>query len=958
MTSQTLTQFSKRHIGISDEDLQSMLKTIGVSSLEQLISETLPDNIRSDKDMDIPEAMSEYEYLQWIKALASKNKVFKNFIGQGYYGTITPSVILRNIFENPGWYTQYTPYQAEIAQGRLEALLNFQTMVSDLTGLPIANASLLDEGTAAAEAMAMAEGVHNKKRKNQMATKFFVDKNVFVQTKDVVFTRAQPLDIEVVEGEWSSFDFGDDYFAVLIQYPDATGQINDYNAFTARCHEKNIQVIVAADILSLSLLTPPGEWGADVVVGTTQRLGVPMGYGGPHAAFFATKEDHKRVIPGRIIGLSVDAHGNPALRMALQTREQHIRREKATSNICTAQALLAIMASMYAVYHGAEGIKDIALCVHKKAHNLAANLKMLGYNVATTRYFDTLTVKADSPMVSNIKAHAELAAINFFYKDEETIVISLDESHMEKDLSQVIDVFAKAQNADFSMCTVSKEDILGHQNRTSSFLTHPVFNTYHTESKMMRYIKRLENKDLSLVHSMISLGSCTMKLNAASEMIPVSWPEFSQIHPFAPLNQTQGYQQMIDELDKYLCEVTGFEACSLQPNSGAQGEYAGLLTIRSYHIDRGDNHRVVALIPSSAHGTNPASAVMCGMTVVVVACDEKGNIDVADLNSKAEQYKETLACLMITYPSTHGVFETAVTEICQKIHDNGGLVYMDGANMNAQVGLTSPGKIGADVCHLNLHKTFAIPHGGGGPGMGPICVNSKLAPYLPNHKLVATGGDKGTTAVSATPYGSASILLISYGYIRMLGREGLTLATKYAILNANYIKARLEKDYSILYTGELGRAAHEMIVDLRQFKPLNISAEDVAKRLIDYGFHAPTLSFPVAGTLMIEPTESEDKAELDRFCDALLSIRKEIDEVAAGTMDAHSNVLTNAPHTLEVVTHDQWPYNYSRAKAAYPLPYIKNGHKFWPSVARVDGAHGDRNLICVCPPIESYQTAE
>ncbi len=959
MTHNTLTQFAKRHIGVSQEELESMLETIGVDTLDQLIYETIPDNIRSKKEMDIPGAMNEYEYLQHIKNIGSKNKVFKNYIGQGYYGTITPSVILRNIFENPGWYTQYTPYQAEIAQGRLEALLNFQTMVSDLTGLPIANASLLDEGTAAAEAMAMAEGIHNKKRKNNPATKIFVDKNVFTQTKDIVFTRAEPLNIEVVEGDWSTFDCGDEYFAVLVQYPDGTGQIHDYRNLAEKCSSKNIQVIVAADILSLALLTPPGEWGADVVVGTTQRFGVPMGFGGPHAAFFATKDEHKRVIPGRIIGISIDAQGQPALRMALQTREQHIRREKATSNICTAQALLAIMASMYGVYHGAEGIRAIAMDIHKNTQNLSANFKLLGYEVMTSQYFDTITVAAETATVQKIKDIAESNSVNFFYDGAKHIKISVDETHSAQDISLIIDIFAKAQNKNFEFCDVCNEEVISEiHRRNSSYLTHPVFNTYHTESKMMRYIKRLENKDLSLVHSMISLGSCTMKLNAASEMIPVSWPEFAHIHPFAPTFQTQGYQQMLDELSHYLCEVTGFDACSLQPNSGAQGEYAGLLTIRSYHLDRGNGHRNVALIPSSAHGTNPASAVMCGMNVVVVACDEKGNIDFDDLRTKAEQYKDTLACLMITYPSTHGVFETAVKEICQTIHECGGLVYMDGANMNAQVGLTSPGDIGADVCHLNLHKTFAIPHGGGGPGMGPICVNTKLAAYLPTHKLVSTGGDKGTTAVSATPFGSASILLISYGYIRMLGKDGLIDATKYAILNANYIKARLEGAYNILYTGEKGRAAHEMIVDLRQFKALDISAEDIAKRLIDYGFHAPTLSFPVAGTLMIEPTESEDKGELDRFCEAMLAIRKEIDEVASGDMNPESNVLSNAPHTANVVTSDNWPYDYSREKAAYPLSYLRQGYKFWPSVARVDGAHGDRNLICVCPPIESYQTEE
>ena len=954
MSSYTLTNFAKRHIGISSTEINDMLNVIGVDSLDQLIDETVPDSIRMKKHLQLPDALNEYEYLAMLRDISLKNKVYKTFIGQGYYGTITPSVILRNIFENPGWYTQYTPYQAEIAQGRLEALLNFQTMVSDLTGLPIANASLLDEGTAAAEAMAMSEGIHNKKRKTNPATKFFVDNKVYKQTLDVVITRAQPLHIEVVTGDWKSFEITDEYFGVLLQYPDAEGHINDYRAFAADCNTKEIQIVVAADIMSLALLTPPGEWGADIVVGNTQRFGVPIGFGGPHAAFFATKEDNKRVIPGRIIGLSIDVHGNPALRMALQTREQHIRREKATSNICTAQALLAIMAGMYAVYHGPDGIKENASSIHNHTKVLAENLKALQYNVVTTSYFDTITIHTDKAIVQKIKTESEKTDINFYYPTENHITISLDETTNQNDVKSILSLFGNLNGANTSFRDNKDINVIGGMERKSNILEHPVFSSYHTESKMMRYIKSLENKDLSLVHSMISLGSCTMKLNAASEMIPVTWAEFSNLHPFVPTNQTEGYQQIFKELEAYLSEITGFEACSLQPNSGAQGEYTGLLTIKAYHDDRKESHRNVALIPSSAHGTNTASAVMCGMEVVVVACDEKGNVDMSDLNLKVEQYTERLACLMVTYPSTHGVFETSIKDICNIIHDNGGLVYMDGANMNAQVGLTSPGIIGADVCHLNLHKTFAIPHGGGGPGMGPICVNSKLAPFLPGHALISTGGSKANHAVSSAPWGSASILLISYGYIRMLGAKGVTDATRYAILNANYIKARLEDSYPILYSGEKGRAAHEMIVDLRQFKAAGISAEDVAKRLMDYGFHAPTLSFPVAGTIMIEPTESEDKGELDRFCDALLEIRKEIDQVASGEMDQHSNVLTNAPHTAGMVTSDTWTYTYSRQKAGYPLPYLKQGNKFWPSVARVDSADGDRNLICICPPIESY----
>lgn len=953
MIAQTPNHFTKRHIGITPDELKIMLETIGVDSLDTLIKETVPAGILSKKKLNIPDALSEFEYLKELRTIASKNKVFRSYIGQGYFNTITPSVIARNIFHNPGWYTQYTPYQAEIAQGRLEALLNFQTMVSDLTGLPIANASLLDEGTAAAEAMAMCEGIRNKKRKDKPSHKFFVDKNVYKQTLDVVITRAEPLHIEVVVGDIHQFSYHEDFIGVLLQYPNGEGHVDDYTKIAKKCNEAEIQVVVCADLMSLTLLQPPGEWGADVVVGNSQRFGVPMGFGGPHAAFFATKEDHKRIIPGRIIGVSVDQYGKPALRMALQTREQHIRREKATSNICTAQALLAVMAGMYAVYHGPDGLKDIALQIHLKTRDLAARLTALGVKVKHDLYFDTLCVEASPVMKKGLQKWSAKLGINFFYA-KENVVITLDETVLGNDVDDIVRVFAYTLSIEFVPANPKIGAAkFGKLQRESTYLTHPVFNEHHTESKMMRYIKSLENKDLSLVHSMISLGSCTMKLNAASEMFPVSWPEFANMHPFAPANQTQGYQQIFDELSAYLCEITGFDACSLQPNSGAQGEYTGLLAIRAYHLANKDKHRDVALIPSSAHGTNPASAVMCGMQVVVVACDEKGNIDVNDLKAKAKEHAKNLSCLMVTYPSTHGVFETSIKEICKIIHDQGGLVYMDGANMNAQVGLTSPGSIGADVCHLNLHKTFAIPHGGGGPGMGPICVNNKLAPFLPGHVFVKTGGKKGIHSVSAAPFGSASILLISYGYIRMLGWEGVTLATKYAILNANYMKARLEKKFEILYSGENGRAAHEMIIDLRPFKSV-VSAEDVAKRLMDYGFHAPTLSFPVAGTIMVEPTESEDKAELDRFCDALLQIREEIDEIARGEMPADNNTLSNAPHTAAIVMDDNWKFSYSREKAAFPIQYLKERYKFWPTVSRIDGAYGDRNLICICPPIEAY----
>lgn len=959
---QSHDQFHKRHIGPNEAECQTMLQTIGVNTLDELIDQTVPETIRNRTGLkNLPEAMTEFDYLQELKQTAALNKVFKTYIGMGYYGTITPSVILRNVFQNPGWYTQYTPYQAEIAQGRLEAILNYQTMVSDLTGLPIANASLLDEGTAAAEAMNMFYHEKNKKVKNpaDAANVILVDENVLPATIDLLVTRATPLSIEVKVSDWKSFDLNEKVFGVLLQYPNMQGAVEDYRGFTLKCNEKNIFVTVATDLLALALLAPPGEWGADCVVGNSQRFGVPMGYGGPHAAFFATKDEFKRQIPGRIIGVSIDTHNNRALRMALQTREQHIRREKATSNICTAQALLAIMASMYAVYHGPSGIKAIAEKVHFSAVSLAQSLNELGFKNVHKHFFDTLLIKISNPeTLKAIEKEALKRQLNFWYGTAGHIQIALDETVSTHDLYDIIQTFEVVSNKRTALHTANlSTSIQPTLQRESTYLTHPIFNANHTESKMMRYIKRLENKDLSLTHSMISLGSCTMKLNAATELIPVSWEAFSNLHPYAPLSQTKGYQKIFKELESWLAEITGFDACSLQPNSGAQGEYAGLLTIKAYHEARGDFHRKIALIPSSAHGTNPASAVMAGMEVVVTACDEKGNIDLTDLKNKAEQYKDRLSCLMVTYPSTHGVFETQIKEICALIHQCGGKVYMDGANMNAQVGLTSPGLIGADVCHLNLHKTFAIPHGGGGPGMGPICVNKSLAPYLPGHVHVKTGGKKATHAVSAAPYGSASILLISYGYIKMLGTEGVTDATKYAILNANYMKARLENAFPVLYTGENGRCAHEMIVDLRPYKAV-CSAEDVAKRLMDYGFHAPTLSFPVAGTIMIEPTESESQDELDRFCDALLEIKKEIDEIANGDYPQDNNVLCNAPHTANIITSDVYNYPYTREKAAYPLPYLRQGYKFWATVGRVNSAAGDRNLVCVCPPIEEYMSVQ
>lgn len=954
------TKFEQRHNGPAPQEIKEMLDQIKASSLEELIDQTIPKAIQLEKPLDLPSSKTEASFLKEFKKLASKNKIFKSFIGLGYYDTIVPGVILRNILENPGWYTAYTPYQAEIAQGRLEALINFQTMVMDLTGMEMANASLLDEATAAAEAMTMLFASKPREKKN--ATKFFVDEKIFPQTKDLLITRAEPIGIELVIAPLSELDLTDaDLFGILLQYPNLDGEVIDHKQLVASAKENNVLTAFASDLLSLTLLTSPGEMGADVVVGTSQRFGVPMGYGGPHAAFFATKEAYKRQIPGRIIGVSVDKEGNKAYRMALQTREQHIKREKATSNICTAQVLLAVMAGMYAVYHGPKSLKEIAARTHGLAQLTAEALKLIGYEQLNKNFFDTIKIKTDPVQQSKIKAFALSAEMNFRY-EEGAVVLAFDQAKTISDVKAVVEVFSKSVNhrVEFDWAKMISELELSYPEglmRTSEYLTHPVFNQYHSEHEMLRYIKRLENKDLSLVHSMISLGSCTMKLNATTEMIPVTWPEFGQLHPFAPQEQAAGYYELFQNLRNWLSEITGFADTSLQPNSGAQGEYAGLMVIRAYHQSRGDHHRNIALIPTSAHGTNPASAVMAGMKVVLVKCDESGNIDVEDLKEKAEAHKDNLASLMVTYPSTHGVFEEAIQEICQIIHDNGGQVYMDGANMNAQVGLTSPGRIGADVCHLNLHKTFCIPHGGGGPGMGPICVAEHLVPFLPGNPLIETGGTSAISSISAAPYGSASILPISYAYIAMMGGEGLTNATKIAILNANYIKSRLEVHYPILYTGKGGRAAHEMILDCRGFKEVGIEVEDIAKRLMDYGFHAPTVSFPVAGTLMIEPTESETKAELDRFCDAMIAIRAEIQEIQDGEADKENNVLKNAPHTAQLALADNWDFPYTREKAVYPLPFVK-GNKFWPSVRRVDSAYGDRNLMCSCIPVSEYEDAE
>ena len=941
--------FALRHIGPSENDLQHMFKTIGVDSLEQLIYETVPDNILLKNPLNLDAPLSEYEYLNHIQELGKKNKVFKSYIGLGYHPTVIPAVIQRNIFENPGWYTAYTPYQAEIAQGRLEAILNFQTTVIELSGMEIANASLLDEATAAAEAMALLFDVRSREQKKNNVCKFFVSEEILPQTLSVLQTRSTPIGVELVVGNHETFDFSNDYFGAILQYPGKYGQVNDYAGFIAKAKTAEIKVAVAADILSLVKLTPPGEMGADVVVGTTQRFGIPMGYGGPHAAFFATKEEYKRSMPGRIIGVTIDTNGNRALRMALQTREQHIKREKATSNICTAQVLLAVMAGMYAVYHGPKGLQYIADKVHNSASTLADALNKLGVYQTNTSFFDTILVKADA---NKVKAIAEKQEVNFYYVDADTISISVNETTSISDINQIITIFAEATGKNsFTVTELTTANNLPKSlERTSSFLQHEVFNNHHSESQLMRYIKKLERKDLSLNHSMISLGSCTMKLNAAAEMLPLSMANWNSIHPFAPIEQAEGYQIMLKKLEHQLNVVTGFAGTTLQPNSGAQGEYAGLMAIRAYHLSRGDNHRNVCLIPASAHGTNPASAAMAGMQIIVTKTMENGNIDVEDLRAKAIEHADNLSCLMVTYPSTHGVFESAICEITQLIHDNGGLVYMDGANMNAQVGLTNPATIGADVCHLNLHKTFAIPHGGGGPGVGPICVNEKLVPFLPTNPVIKVGGDQAITAISAAPYGSALVCLISYGYITMLGAEGLKKSTQFAILNANYMKARLENHYPILYSGEMGRAAHEMILDCRAFEEKGIKVTDIAKRLMDYGFHAPTVSFPVAGTLMVEPTESEDLAELDRFCDAMISIRKEIE---ASTKEDENNVLRNAPHTLAMLTADAWSFPYTREQAAFPLDYIAE-NKFWPSVRRVDEAYGDRNLVCSCAPIEAY----
>jgi glycine dehydrogenase len=926
-----------------------MLKTIGAETLDQLIFETIPSDIRLKSDLNLEPAMTEYEFANHIQKLGNKNKMFQSYIGLGYNQAIIPAVIQRNIFENPGWYTAYTPYQAEIAQGRLEAILNFQTMVIELTGMEIANASLLDEGTAAAEAMALLFDVRSRDQKKNNVCKFFVSEEILPQTLSVLQTRSTPIGVELVVGNHEEFDFSSDFYGAILQYPGKFGQVHDYARFIAKAKTNEIKVAVAADILSLVKLTPPGEMGADVVLGTTQRFGIPLGYGGPHAAFFATKDEYKRSMPGRIIGVTVDTDGNRALRMALQTREQHIKRDKATSNICTAQVLLSVMAGMYAVYHGPKGLQYIANKVHASAATLANELEKLGLQQTNTAFFDTIVVKADAKKVKTI---AEQNEINFFYIDDSSVSISLNETTSIADLNTIVSVFAEAiEKPTATIISLSETNHFPENTkRTSTFLKHDVFNKYHSESAMMRYIKMLERKDLSLNHSMISLGSCTMKLNAASEMLPLSMAQWNNIHPFAPLDQAQGYQEMLAKLEQQLNVITGFAGTTLQPNSGAQGEYAGLMVIRAYHQSRGDHHRNIALIPSSAHGTNPASAAMAGMKVVVTKTLENGNIDVDDLREKALLHKDNLSCLMVTYPSTHGVFESAIKEITQLIHDNGGQVYMDGANMNAQVGLTNPATIGADVCHLNLHKTFAIPHGGGGPGVGPICVAPQLVPFLPTNPLIPTGGESAITAISAAPWGSALVCLISYGYICMLGAEGLKKSTEYAILNANYIKEKLNGHYDTLYSGEMGRAAHEMILECRPFKEKGIEVTDIAKRLMDYGFHAPTVSFPVAGTLMIEPTESENLEELDRFCDAMIAIRKEIE---AASLDNPNNVLKNSPHTLMMVTTDTWSFPYTREQAAFPLDYVTE-NKFWPTVRRADEAYGDRNLVCSCAPIEAY----
>ena len=949
-------KFVFRHIGPRPSDVEPMLEAVGASSLETLIDEAIPADIRLKTPLDLPIAESEYEYLTHLRQTGAKNKVYRSYIGLGYHDTITPSVILRNIVENPGWYTPYTPYQAEIAQGRLESLLNFQTMVSELTGMDVANASLLDEPTAAAEAMTL---LHRSSKKRN-ANAFVVSDRVFPHTLDVLRSRAEPLGIELRMGDVENIELDDQVYGIYAQSPDDHGEVRDLRSLIVRAHAAGVLVAVGTDLLSLAICTPPGEMGADVVVGNSQRFGVPLGYGGPHAAFFATRNEFVRQAPGRLIGVSQDVHGQKAYRMALATREQHIRREKATSNICTAQALLANVAAMYGVFHGPGGLTRIAQRVHDIARVVAGQIADFGYAQTNGAYFDTLRIETPDTETWDLLRDAALArGINFRYPSPGVVGLSINETVSREDAADIISVFAEAAGRTTGPKAVGDAGLLpsvlgAALKRTSAFMAHPVFNSHHSETEMMRYIRALERKDIGLDTSMIPLGSCTMKLNAASEMLPITWPEFSKLHPFVPADQAAGYHQIIGELERYLCAITGFDAASLQPNSGAQGEYAGLMVIQAWHRDRGETHRDVVLIPSSAHGTNPASAAMAGMRVVVVGTDSHGNIDVDDLKKKAAEHAKDLSCLMVTYPSTHGVFEDAIREICRTVHEHGGQVYMDGANMNAQVGVTSPATIGADVCHINLHKTFSIPHGGGGPGMGPIAVAAHLAPYLPSHPIVTVGGAKGIAAVSGAPFGSASILLISYGYIRMLGRDGVTDATKYAILNANYLKARLEKHYPVLYARKNGRVAHEMIFDLRAFKAHGIEEGDVAKRLMDYGFHAPTVSFPVPGTLMVEPTESEPRQELDRFADALIAIRQEIQDVIDGKADKKDNVLKNAPHTAGHVSATEWTHPYTREQAAYPLPFLRQHGKFWPAVGRIDNPYGDRNLICSCPPMEAY----
>ena len=941
--------FLNRHIGPREEEVDLMLRKIGVDSLETLIKETIPENIRLSKDIQLDDEMSESDYLMHLKTISSKNKVFKTYIGLGYNRSYLPAVIQRNILENPGWYTAYTPYQAEIAQGRLEALLNFQTMISDLTGMELANASLLDEGTAAAEAMSLLFSVRSRAQKKSNAVKFYVTDDIFPQTLSLLKSRSNPLGIELVIDKIENINLDDTFFGAIVQYPSSSGNICDIEPFIQKCKSHDIKVAVASDILSLTLLKDPGAMGADVVVGSTQRFGIPLGYGGPHAGYFATKKEFKRNIPGRIIGVTVDTGGQRALRMALQTREQHIKRDRATSNICTAQVLLAVMAGMYAVYHGPEGLKEIGNKVHSHASSLSEALSKMGFKNLNETFFDTIRVEVKKQSIIKI---AEEKEINFYYPDENTVSISINETTNLNDLSDIVEVFRlyiKSESKEKLKLSQSKY-IPEKYIRGSSFMKNEVFHKYHSETKLMRYIKSLESKDLALNRSMISLGSCTMKLNAASQMLPLSWNRWGNIHPYAPIKQAEGYTYILNKLEKQLAEITGFDSVSLQPNSGAQGEFAGLMVIRAFHKNNNDKHRNICLIPSSAHGTNPASAVMAGMKVIVINSTENGNIDIEDLTNKAIEHKENLAALMITYPSTHGVFESDIKKITSTIHDNGGLVYMDGANMNAQVGLTSPMAIGADVCHLNLHKTFAIPHGGGGPGVGPICVAKHLTPFLPGNPLIKVGGSKAIDSISAAPYGSAMACLISYGYISMLGSSGLKKSTEIAILNTNYIKERLMNKYPILYTGDNGRSAHEMIIDCREFKDNGIEVSDIAKRLMDYGFHAPTVSFPVAGTMMIEPTESEDLEEIDRFCDAMISIRKEIDNC---DVNDGNNLLKNAPHTLQMIANNEWKFPYSREVAAFPLEFTRK-NKFWPSVRRVDDAYGDRNLICSCGPVELY----